>query len=364
MDIQAICREFLPDGVIHSVNRYGCGHINETYVFSCQTADAQNTRYILQKINTAVFRDPIGLMENICRVTSFLRTKIAARGGDPNRETLTVLPTRAGAAFFRAPDNSCWRVYPFIENTVSYQSVEQPQLFETAARAFGQFQCDLADFPAAELHETIPHFHDTPSRYRDLIFAADSDPAGRRAAVAPELAFARARAADCAVITDAINAKRVPLRVTHNDTKLNNILMDARTNAAVCIIDLDTIMPGSALYDFGDSIRFGASSAAEDEPDLSRVYMKAELFEAYVRGFLAGTAGRLTETEIRLLPMSAKLMTLECGMRFLTDYLNGDTYFHTTYPGQNLDRARTQFKLVADMEAQMDRMAEIVRRYS
>ena len=350
-----ICRAFCGE-IAEPPVRYGCGHINETYVFR----DANGRRFILQKINTDVFRDPDGLMENIVRVTAFLRAKIAARGGNPDRETLTVVPTHDGAPYLRDPNGGCWRVYPFIEDTISYQTVDQPEVFEAAAEAFGQFQRDLADFPAAQLHETIPHFHDTPDRYRQLADAASRDPMGRLQTAAPEWAFAQARGAGCGTIVNAIAAGTVPLRVTHNDTKLNNILMDAHTGAAVCIIDLDTIMPGSALYDFGDSIRFGASTAAEDEPDLGRVHFDLALFAAYARGFLRKVGDCLTAEEIALLPESARLMTLECGMRFLADYLNGDTYFHTAYPTHNLVRARTQFRLVAEMEEQAGKMAETV----
>lgn len=341
---------------------FGCGHINETYAVYCKAENLPPKRYIVQKINTNVFRNPDQLMDNILRVTAFLRDKIQAAGGDPSRETLTVVPTRDGQPYYRAADDSCWRAYIFIEHAVSYQTVEAPDLFYNAAKAFGHFQKLLADFPAATLHETIPQFHDTAKRFRDFSDAVARDRCGRLKDVLPEVEQVRTRAADCAVITDAIAAGEVPLRVTHNDTKLNNILMNPDTHESVCIIDLDTIMPGSALYDFGDSIRFGASSAAEDEKDLSRVFMRPELFESYTRGFLSEVGDALTDAEIRLLPFSAKLMTMECGMRFLADYLDGDTYFHTTYEGQNLDRARTQLKLVADMEQKMDEMNEIVRR--
>lgn len=343
--------------------RYGCGHINETYAVYCKSETQAPRRYILQRINTNVFRDPEGLMNNILAVTAYLREQITANGGDPRRETLTVIPTVDGGAFHREENGKCWRVYEFVENTVTYQSVERPELFYEAARAFGRFQKLLANFPADTLCETIPHFHDTAKRFRDFEEAVQRDTCGRLAQVLPEVEFIRARKADCSVVTDAIAKGEVPLRVTHNDTKLNNIMMDPETGAGVCIVDLDTIMPGSALYDFGDSIRFGASSAAEDEKNLDQVYMKPELFEAYTKGFLSETGDRLTDGEKRLLAFSAKLMTLECGMRFLADYLDGDVYFHTTYEGQNLDRARTQLKLVADMEAKRALMEEIVARY-
>ena len=350
-----ICRAFCGE-ISEPPMRYGCGHINETYVFR----DGGGRRFILQKINTDVFRDPDGLMENIVRVTAFLRTKIAARGGNPDRETLTVVPTHDGAPYLRDPDGGCWRVYPFIEDTISYQTVDQPEVFEAAAEAFGQFQRDLADFPAAQMHETIPHFHDTPDRYRQLADAASRDPMGRLQTAAPEWAFAQARGAGCGTIVNAIAAGTVPLRVTHNDTKLNNVMLDARTRRALCVIDLDTVMPGLAAYDFGDSIRFGASTGAEDERDLARIAMDLGLYETFTRGFVRA-CGEMNAAERESLPFGAKIMTLECGLRFLTDYLDGDHYFSIARPAHNLDRARTQIRLVEDMENKWDAMQRIVR---
>ena len=345
------------------VEPFGCGHINATFAVYFKSETRPPRRYILQRINTNIFCDPDGLMENIVNVTAFLRKKIIAAGGDPDRETLTVIFTRDGKPYYRDAEGRCWRAYGFIENATSYQSVERPVLFYNAARAFGKFQRLLADYPAATLHETIPQFHDTGKRFRDFCAAVQNDKAGRRALVADEISFVLARETDCTIVTGLIAAGKMPLRVTHNDTKLNNIMMDNQTDEGICIIDLDTIMPGSPLYDFGDSIRFGASSAAEDEKDLDKVFMKLDLFESYTKGFLSEVGSALTETELEYLAFSAKLMTLECGMRFLADYLDGDCYFATHYEGQNLDRARTQFKLVADMEAKMDQMQAIVRKY-
>ena len=355
------CFQF--EGTPFYAERFGCGHINETYAVYCKFEIKPPVRYILQKINTNVFRDPDGLMQNILGVTEYLREQIIAQGGDPLRETLTVVPTIDGKPYYRDENGDCWRAYVFIENAITYQTVERPELFYEAACAFGRFQKTLAGYPANTLHDTIPQFHDTAKRFRDFVAAVERDKCGRLAQVADEVNFIRAREADCSVVVDAIARGEVPLRVTHNDTKLNNIMMDPETDKSVCIVDLDTIMPGSALYDFGDSIRFGASSAAEDEKDLDKVYMKPELFESYTRGFLSEVGDCLTEGEKKLIAFSAKLMTLECGMRFLTDYLDGDVYFHTTYEGQNLDRARTQLKLVADMEQKRAIMEEIVARY-
>lgn len=358
-----LLNQFQFEGTPIFVEPFGCGHINATFAVYFKSETKPPRRYILQRINTDIFQDPDGLMENIVSVTAFLRKKILAAGGNPERETLTVILTIDGKPYYRDAENRCWRAYDFIENATSYQTVERPVLFYNAARAFGKFQRLLADYPTATLHETIPQFHDTGKRFRDFCAAVQNNKAGRKELVADEIAFVQAREKDCTIVTDLIAAGKMPLRVTHNDTKLNNIMMDNKTDEGICIIDLDTIMPGSPLYDFGDSIRFGASSAAEDEKDLSKVFMKLDLFESYTKGFLSEVGSALTETELSLLAFSSKLMTLECGMRFLSDYLDGDVYFATHYEGQNLDRARTQFKLVADMEQKMDEMKAVVEKY-
>ncbi|MDD6176159.1 MAG: aminoglycoside phosphotransferase family protein, partial [Firmicutes bacterium] len=289
------------------VEPFGCGHINATFAVYFKSETRPPRRYILQRINTNIFCDPDGLMENIVNVTAFLRKKIIAAGGDPDRETLTVIFTRDGKPYYRDAEGRCWRAYGFIENATSYQSVERPVLFYNAARAFGKFQRLLADYPAATLHETIPQFHDTGKRFRDFCAAVQNDKAGRKSLVADEISFVLAREKDCTIVTGLIAAGKMPLRVTHNDTKLNNIMMDNQTDEGICIIDLDTIMPGSPLYDFGDSIRFGASSAAEDEKDLDKVFMKLDLFESYTKGFLSEVGSALTETELEYLAFSAKL---------------------------------------------------------
>ncbi len=363
MNIEKAIASFAFEGTPFYSEPFGCGLINRTYAVYCKFENDPPIRYMMQRINTHVFKDPEGLMDNIVSVTKFLQKQIAAEGGDPNRGTLNMTPTKDGKYMYTDEEGGCWRAYRFIEHAVSYQSVENPEIFREAARAFGDFQKKLSAFPADRLHETIPQFHDTAKRFRDFTAAVERNTSGRLALVEKEVAFIRAREADCSKIVDAIAAGDVPLRVTHNDTKLNNILMDPDTDRAVCILDLDTIMPGSALYDFGDSIRFGASSAAEDEKDLSKVYMKLDLFEKYVEGFMEGVDGRLTDGEKKLLAFSAKLLTLECGMRFLTDYLDGDVYFHTKYADHNLDRCRTQLKLVADMEEKMADMEAIVAKY-
>ncbi len=352
------------NGTLVQQSPYGNGHINDTFLLRYETADHSEKKYILQRMNHDIFKDPPLLMENIVHVTDHLRGIICSRGGDPERETLNVLKTRDGASFFRDSGGSYWRVFPFIERSVCLEKVRNAKDFYDSAVAFGSFQKMLADFPAGTLHETIPNFHNTSSRFRDFRAAVQSGDRERAALARTEIAFALDRESDTAVLTALLDAGALPLRVTHNDTKLNNILFDADTGKALCIIDLDTVMPGLSLYDFGDSIRFGASTGDEDEPDLDKVSLDLSLFEAFTKGYLEGCAGSLTAKEIEMLPMGAKLMTYECGIRFLADFLTGDTYFKVHRENHNLDRARTQFKLVADMEAKWDQMAAIVEKYS
>ena len=343
----------LPTG---EAERYGAGHINDT--FAVWAAD-HSRRWILQRINTDTFTDPAGLMENVTGVTSYLRREILARGGDPDREALNVVPTREGKPYYTDCEGGAWRAYLFVEGTVCLQKVENERDFYTAAETFGNFQNQLAGYPAATLHETIARFHDTPNRYANFEKALAADVMGRAKDVGPEIAFIRAREADCRVLVDQLAAGVLPLRVTHNDTKLNNVLIDQATGKGICVIDLDTVMPGLSAYDFGDSIRFGANDCAEDEPDQSKVHFSLHLYEVFARGYLAAAGSAMTEAERRSLPWGAKLMTLECGIRFLTDYLEGDHYFKISRPAQNLDRARTQFTLVEGMEREFDAMTQL-----
>ena len=343
----------LPTG---EAERYGAGHINDT--FAVWAAD-HSQRWILQRINTDTFTDPAGLMENVTGVTSYLRREILARGGDPDRETLNVVPTREGKPYYTDCEGGAWRAYLFVEGTVCLQKVENERDFYTAAETFGNFQNQLAGYPAATLHETIARFHDTPNRYANFEKALAADVMGRAREIGPEIAFIRAREADCHVLMDQLAAGVLPLRVTHNDTKLNNVLIDQATGKGICVIDLDTVMPGLSAYDFGDSIRFGANDCAEDEPDQSKVHFSLHLYEVFARGYLAAAGSAMTEAERRSLPWGAKLMTLECGIRFLTDYLEGDHYFKISRPAQNLDRARTQFTLVEGMEREFDAMTQL-----
>ncbi|MCI6528490.1 MAG: aminoglycoside phosphotransferase family protein [Clostridiales bacterium] len=344
-----VLRGFQLDAEPVSCAPYGCGHINATYL----AVTASGRRYILQKINHHTFRDVAGLMENITAVTEFLRTKT-----DDPRSVLTLVRTHEGASYLHAQEGY-WRVYNFVEDTLCLQLPETDEDFYQSAVSFGTFQQLLAEFPAAQLHETIPNFHNTPDRYRAFLDVLDRDPMRRAAQVQPEIEFALARQSEMAALQNALTVGELPLRVTHNDTKLNNVLLDAKTRKALCVIDLDTVMPGSSLYDFGDSIRFGAATAAEDERDLSKMELSLERFRAFTRGYIRACPN-LTQKEVELLPLGAKVMTMECGVRFLTDYLDGDHYFAVHRAGQNLDRARTQFKLAADMEKKWSDMQKIV----
>ena len=329
--------------------RYGEGHINRTYLV---TTDWQ--RYILQRLSRAAFADIPGLMENVEAVTSYL----AARNADP-RSSLRLVPTREGGCWYRDEEGEYWRVYDFIEDSLCLQRPESPEDFYESAVAFGGFQRQLRDFPAETLHETIPNFHNTPDRYRKFHAALAADPLGRARDVQPEIDFYLAREAEGAQLQRLRESGALPLRVTHNDTKLNNVMLDARTRKALCVIDLDTVMPGLAAYDFGDSIRFGASTGAEDETNLDKIRLDLSLYETFSRGFVSA-CGAMAEAERMSLPLGAKLMTLECGLRFLTDYLEGDRYFAVARPTHNLDRTRTQIKLVREMERHWDAMRELV----
>ena len=333
------------------------GHINTTYF----VYNGDSFEYVMQKINTGIFTKPDELIENIYNVTSFIRDKLIDSGGDPKREVLNLIPCKSGGFLFKAYDGGVWRVYDAITGARTYQSAEIPGLFYSSAYAFGHFQRQLSDFPAEKLHETIVDFHNTVDRLAKFEKAVEDNLANRIDSAMPEIEFVRKHKDLCSYIVDRIASGEYPLRVTHNDTKLNNVMIDDETHKALCVIDLDTVMPGSVLYDFGDSIRFGASNASEDEHDLDKVFMRLELFEEYLDGFLAGLDNSLTPEEIMGLPYGAIVITFETGIRFLTDYLNGDTYFATHYEGQNLYRTRTQLKLVADMLEKLDKMDEIIR---
>ncbi len=352
--IKDICAQF---GVTAEPEAFGNGHINDTYI--CRT----NPPVILQRINTTVFNKPDEVMENIFGVTEFLAEKIKNEGGDPLRETLHFTKTLDGKNYYRADDGNAFRMYTYIDDAKSYDNADSPEILCNAAESFGRFQKMLDGYPADTLHETIKDFHNTPVRVQQLKTAIKNDAAGRAASVKSEIDTALEYAKYASAITDEMSAGTVPSRVTHNDTKLNNVLFDNATNKGLCVIDLDTVMPGSALFDFGDALRFAASSAAEDETDLSKVYFDLDKFEAYTKGFLSQTRDCLTEKEIELLPLSVLILTYECGTRFLADHLNGDVYFKIHRENHNLDRARTQLTLVKDIESKLDKMSQIVNKY-
>lgn len=359
-DIKNIAKNFTFKGKLIKAEPYGFGHINDTFAVTFEKEDKRKHRYILQRINHNIFKEPELLMKNIESVTKYLRNIIIQNNGDPNRETLTLIPALDGKCFYKDSDGNYWRGYIFIEGATTYQTVEKPEHFYNSGKAFGKFQRLLSEFPAITLSETIPNFHNTEKRFADFIDAVNNDIMGRAKDVQSEIEFALKRKDDVAILVNLLNQNKLPLRVTHNDTKLNNVMLDDITGEGICVIDLDTVMPGLSLYDFGDSIRFGANPAVEDEKDLSKVWMELSLFEQYTKGFLEEAGHSLTDTEIDYLAFSAKIMTFECGIRFFGDYLNGDTYFKIHREGQNLDRCRTQFKLVADMELKMEKMNEIV----
>lgn len=336
---------------------YGNGHINDTYLRE------GNPGYILQRINTNVFKDPNSVMENIVNVTEYLRAEIVKNGGDPERETMNVIKTKLGKNCYMADSSNYFRMYKFVSNSVSFDTAEDLSLLFEAGKSFGKFQRMLDGFDAGLLHETIVDFHNTPKRIEQLEAAIKKNYENRAERVSAELDAAKKYSKYASLIADAMADGSVPSRVTHNDTKLNNVLFDKDTHKGICVIDLDTVMPGSILYDFGDALRFGASSGAEDETDLSKIYFDLEKYKSFSEGFLGEVGECLTKREIELLPESVIIMTYECGIRFLADYLNGDVYFKIHRENHNLDRARTQLKLVADMETKLDEMHRIAESF-
>lgn len=356
-ELLEVCQGFGITSQIKSVERMTAGHINVAYLI--ETEDGK--KYTIQRINTYVFKNPEELMENISSVTHFLRKRIKESGDDPERETLRFLKTADSKSYLTLSDGSTWRVYNYMDNSFTVNETSDLEVVRSAGVAFGRFMKRLNSYPAKELHETIADFHNTPKRYADFLESVERNSAGRKDTCPEEIKFITDRCEDMSVLMRLYEDGEIPTRVTHNDTKLNNVLFDKRTNEAFCVIDLDTVMPGISLYDFGDSMRSGASSAKEDETDLSKVYLDLELFRSYTEGYLSETYQCLTKAEVEYLPFSVKLMTLECGMRFLMDYLDGDTYFRTDYPEHNLVRARNQFKLVADTESKLEDMTKIVK---
>lgn len=360
LEARQVLKHFEISGEPIACNPCGDGNINHTYWI--KTDDG--SEYLLQKVNTYVFKKPYELMENIHNVTNFLAQKIDAKGGDYERGTLNTVQSDNGKYCYHNHDNhEFWRVYLFIVGSVAHNSASRPGILFEAARAFGKFQRQLEDYPAETLHETIPNFHHTVKRYEAFEEAVAKDVAGRVSSVQAEIEALRSFAFYTSLIVDGLADGTIPTRVTHNDTKLNNILFDEKTDKSLCVIDLDTVMPGSLLYDFGDAIRFAANNTIEDDPDLSRVWLRLDLYEEYVSGFLAGIKGAITEKELALLPESALIMTYELALRFMTDYLDGDKYFKLLYPEHNLVRTRNQLRLTEDIESKLEEMRAITAKY-
>ncbi len=352
--ILSVLREYgFKEEEISELAPYGDGLINRTYRFV-----AKGQAYLLQRINTVVFTNPVGLMDNFVNVTEYLKGKIAAYGGDTERETLTAIKPLDGKNLV-VTESGAYRLMIFID-AISINAAEKPEQLYNVAATFGKFQNMLADYPADTLFEVIPDFHNTPKRFEHLETAIKENKVGRLEQVASEIEYALSMKDRISVVIDGFRDGSIPLRVTHNDTKLNNVLLDKKTYEGVCVIDLDTVMPGSYLYDYGDALRFAGNNTIEDNPDLSQVYLDFDKFAAFTKGYLSEVKSVLTEREIELLPFAIELMTFECGIRFLTDYLNGDTYFKTTYPEHNLVRARNQFKLAQDIDSKLSKMADFI----
>lgn len=350
-------KNFKLDGQVCECVPYGNGHINDTFRILCKLPNGGEKYYILQTVNNNVFKKPTEVMANIEKVTGYLRSIVK----DP-REVLSLVNTVKGDTYYIDDNGLFWRMYDFVTDSVC---LEQPDIdeFYQCALAFGKFQKYLSNFPADTLFETIPDFHNTPKRYENFIKALEKDPLARAESAKNEIEFVKSRKDFYGVLIESNKNGKLPLRVSHNDTKSNNVMLDSSTHSALCVIDLDTIMPGFSVTDFGDAIRFGANTAAEDEKDLNKVNLDLDKFEVYTKGFLSGCGGELPDSEIMLLPEGAKMMTMEVGMRFLTDYLEGDTYFKTDYKEHNLVRCRTQFKLVSEMEKHWDELKQIVKKY-
>lgn len=350
----SVIEQFCLDGKPVSFCPHGNGHINQTLLVETDIGK----KYILQQMNTRVFHDIPGLMANMASVTEYLKQQ------DPDpRHVCSIIYSQKGIPYVETENHEFWRLLEFVGNSISYDAADTPELFAGAGTAFGEFQKKLSSFPAETLKETIPAFHHTPSRLQNLLRAAGENKLGRLEGVRREVDFFAERADQCSIMTDYVAEGKLPLRVTHNDTKLNNILFDKDTGEPLCIIDLDTVMPGLAGNDFGDAIRFGASTAAEDEKDLDLVSMSMTYYNAFSHAFVSAIRDRLTKLELETLPLGAKLMTMECGMRFLTDYLEGDVYFKTAYADHNLVRARTQIKLTEEMEFHWNEMNDTVLAY-
>ncbi len=359
-DIKHILRQFAFQGKYVSAEELTSGNINATYALTYAQADGSQKRYILQKINTVAFKDPHALMVNIQLVVNHITAAMARVKVDSSRRTLEFINSKQGSYLYCDASNQYWRAYVFIDNARAYDAIENPQHFYEAGRGFGEFQKYLFDFPAEKLTETIPDFHNTTKRFYAFVAAVAEDKAGRVASLEKEIDFFFDRRKLMNRIIALKEAGVLPERVTHNDTKLNNVLIDDATQKALCVIDLDTVMPGSILYDYGDAIRYGACTAAEDEPDLDKIDVDMNLFRLFTDGFVSQIAHTITDEEILNLPLGVLVITCELALRFLTDYINGDEYFKVKYPEHNLVRARAQMKLLEVFEAHYDEMQAYV----
>ena len=358
--VKEVAARFRLEGDFIKAEPFGSGHINDTYKV-VYALDGRNTKYIFQKINTKVFRRPDHLMENVSRVLAHSVKKLASFP-DADRRCIHLIPVREGKMYYLDGDE-CWRAYKFVDHARTYNILETEEQAYQAAKAFGNFQMLLSDLPGERLYETIPNFHNTPSRMFDFDEAVRKDVCGRAAAAKNEIRFVQEHRWMAPALLDLLAKGEIPERITHNDTKLNNVLLDDETGEGICVLDLDTVMPGLSLYDFGDLVRSSVSPAAEDETDLSKVCVRIEIFRALVKGFLEGAHGCLTKKEIELLPFSGELITFEIGVRFLTDYLNGDNYFKISRDNHNLDRCRTQFMLVKRLIEQEKKLKKIVKEF-
>lgn len=361
--LKAIISKFAIDGELLRIDTNNSGNINKTFIATFKMKDGTERKYLIQKINTSVFTEPYKLMKNIEGVTNYL-TKALARAKDPSHKTLEVIKTKEGGPLCIIEEangtREYYRAYNYIDNAISYDSSINPQIVYSTGAAFGNFQRLLRGYPMSRLEETIKDFHNTPKRYQRFLEDIKIDPQNRALEVAREIVYILQREDLTSLIIDKLGSSEVPFRVTHNDTKVNNVMMDRDTGKAVAVIDLDTVMPGSLLFDYGDGVRSTASSASEDETDLSKVYLDMELFAAYTDGYLSEMAPFMTDTEISLMAPSIEVITLELAIRFLNDYINGDTYFKINYPQHNLDRARNQLQLVIDIERKIDEMNEYI----
>lgn len=359
-NIKDIAAKFEIFGQVTDFEVCGVGHINSTYIVTAK-GELGEFRYVLQKINTNIFKNPEALMKNLVSVSEYIRGKILARGGDCGRTSLTFLKTADGKYYYKSKDGGFYRCYVYIGNAANVQTVTDPHHLYLAGKGFGRFQRDLEGFDASTLTEVIEGFHDTVKRLADFRKAVAENRAGRAESCREEIDFFLKRADYAPRVLNLMKTGEIPLRVTHNDTKINNVLLDLYHDVPLAVIDLDTIMPGSILYDFGDGVRSGTNRGAEAEKDLSKVGFDINLFKAFIKGFAEEVGDVLTQAEIDNLAFGGILMTYECGMRFLGDYLNGDVYFKVAEPMQNLDRARTQIKMIREMEESLDEMNAAVK---